>query len=83
MSFVATADGEMLSGLSRGVQDGMLVLIDSQGKELRIPEDDVEDTKLLEVSPMPTNLRELIPENEFYDLIAYLLSQSQAPTPAQ
>jgi hypothetical protein len=31
---------------------------------------------------MPSNFAELIPEPDFYHLLAYLLSQTPAPAPA-
>ena len=53
------------------------VLIDSQGKELRISEDEVDEVEKSEIGPMPTNFIEIIPEREFFDLLAFLLSQQE------
>ena len=59
----------------------MLVLADSQGKEVRIPEDEIAKRRPSELSLMPTNLAEIVKEDELYDLLAFLLAQKQAKAP--
>jgi putative heme-binding domain-containing protein len=77
MSLVMLDTGKVVIGLSRGSQDQELILVDSQGKELRVSEEEVDEISKLETSPMPANFIEVIPENDFYDLMAFLLSQNQ------
>jgi hypothetical protein len=56
-------------------RDGsQLVIVDSQGKEVLIPKDEIEQSKTSLLSPMPANMAELLKPAEFADLIAYLLS---------
>jgi len=40
-----------------------------------VPKDTIEERVVSVLSPMPANLSEQIAEPEFYDLMAYLLSQ--------
>jgi hypothetical protein len=78
MSLVVLITGKVVTGLSRGIQDQELLLIDSQGKEIRLLEEEIEEINKLEVSPMPANLVEVLPENDLYDLLAFLITQKQA-----
>jgi hypothetical protein len=59
------------------------VLADNQGKELRIPQAEVSEQAVSPLSPMPSNVPDLISEAEFYDLLAFLLSQRQSTPAAQ
>ena len=53
----------------------MLVLADNLGKEVRIPGEQVAERRVAQLSPMPANFAEQIPEKDFHDLLAYLLEQ--------
>ena len=67
-------DGRSLTGLVR--QEGAVyVLVDSLGKENRIPVKDVEKVVKSNLSAMPANVDAIIPEAEYYHLLAFLLSQ--------
>jgi putative heme-binding domain-containing protein len=68
-------DGRVASGLLLRQDGEVLVLADAQGKDIRVPADTVEDRKLSQLSPMPANMGDQIEEADFYQLIAYLLSQ--------
>jgi len=74
---LVTIDGKPLSGLVVREEGKVLVLVDSTGKEQRVAADEIEpDTRSVSaLSPMPANLRNTIPEADFYQLIAYLLEQ--------
>ena len=67
--------GQVLSGLLLKEEGQVLVLADSQGKEVRVPKDNVEERAVLQLSPMPANLVDQLPEADFYNLMAYLLAQ--------
>jgi hypothetical protein len=57
-------------------QDGnIFVLADTAGKEIRVPAGEVQERLMSPLSPMPGNIAELIPESDFYHLLAYLLAQ--------
>jgi hypothetical protein len=53
----------------------ILVLADSQGKEVRVDKKEIEEKIVSQLSPMPANLAEQIPEADFYNLLAFLLLQ--------
>jgi len=71
--------GQVLSGLLLKEEGEVLVLADSQGKELRVRKDAVADRSTSQVSPMPADLGEKIPDADFYQLMAYLLAQRPKP----
>lgn len=67
-------DGRTPSGLVR--EEGEIyVLIDNLGKENRIAKKDVDKVVKSNQSAMPGNVDATIPENDYYHLLAYLLSQ--------
>jgi putative heme-binding domain-containing protein len=72
---LALKDGRISSGLLLRQDGEIIVLADAQGKDVRIAADTVEDKKQSQLSPMPANMSEQIEEADFYQLIAYLLSQ--------
>jgi putative heme-binding domain-containing protein len=72
-------NGQVLSGLVLREEGEIVVLADSQGKEIRIPKTDIEQRTVSPLSPMPANLVDQIPEADFYNLLAYLLSQRPPP----
>ena len=73
--------GRVLSGLVLRTEGAALVLADEQGKEIRIPEDEIEEKTILPISPMPANIAEQLPERDFCNLIAHLLSQQPRAIP--
>jgi len=67
-------DGQSLTGLVR--EDGAVyVLVDSAGKEHRIPTADVDKKTASNLSAMPANLDTVMTEEEYYHLLAFLLEQ--------
>ena len=79
-SLITTSDGRTFSGLVLREEGEVVVLADQQGKELLIPRADIADRRVQLLSPMPANVADLLNETEFYNLIAFLLSQqSQGP----
>ena len=66
-------DGRALTGLLVREEGAVLVLADAEGKEQRIPKADVERRATTAMSPMPANFGEKLKEDEFYQLLAYLL----------
>jgi putative heme-binding domain-containing protein len=71
--------GQVVSGLLLKEEGAILVLADSQGKEIRVPKDAVAERSTSQVSPMPADLADKIPEPEFHHLLAYLLAQRPKP----
>jgi len=75
---IVTTEGRILSGLLLRTDGQVLVLADAEGKEVRIPTTEIDQQVHTNLSPMPANVTELVPEGEFYHLVAFLLSQKQA-----
>ena len=67
-------NGTSVSGLLLREEGAVLVLADAQGKEVRVEQAKVESRSVSPLSPMPANWAEVIPERDFNDLLAYLLS---------
>jgi putative heme-binding domain-containing protein len=68
-------NGQNISGLVLREEGEILVLADSQGKEVRVDKKEIEEKIVSQLSPMPANLLEQIPESDFYNLLAFLLLQ--------
>jgi putative heme-binding domain-containing protein len=68
-------DGKSVPGLVLREEGEIVVMADDKGKEIRIPKDDIDSRRASLLSPMPANVVDIIPEKDFYDLIAYLLTQ--------
>jgi putative heme-binding domain-containing protein len=80
---LTTKKGQVLSGLLLKEEGEVLVLADAQGKEVRVTKGEVEERGTSQVSPMPGNFAEQIPEGEFNNLLAYLLTlQSKSDQPS-
>ncbi|MAI33099.1 MAG: hypothetical protein CMM07_15695 [Rhodopirellula sp.] len=75
-SLISTTDGRLLSGFVRKADSEapQVTIVDSHGKELVIHKDEIEKQKKTTVSPMPANFSETIAEQEFVDLLGYLLA---------
>ncbi len=71
--------GQVLSGLLLKEEGEILVLADAQGKEIRVAKDEVEERNTSQVSPMPGNFAEQISEDDFNNLLAYLLTLQSKP----
>ncbi|HEX6987129.1 MAG TPA: hypothetical protein VF170_17250, partial [Planctomycetaceae bacterium] len=76
-STLVLADGRVLTGLVRREEGESLVLADNAGKEFSVPKAEIEERVTSPLSLMPANIGETIPEDQFRDLMAYLLAQRQ------
>jgi putative heme-binding domain-containing protein len=72
-----TTNERPITGLLLREEGKVLVLADSQGKEIRVEIDEINAStrKLSPLSPMPANVRDILPEEDFYQLIGFLLEQ--------
>jgi putative heme-binding domain-containing protein len=73
---VATEDGELISGLKVSEDDDELVLVDSEGKEHRINQDEIEESRMMKKSIMPEQLLSEMTLQQAADLLAFLKSQN-------
>lgn len=74
-TIVTLTNGQNIGGLVLREEGEILVMADDKGKEVKIAKKDIDEKRAVLMSPMPANLSEAIPEKEFLDLLAYLLSQ--------
>lgn len=68
-------NGQFVQGLVLREEGEVIVIADQQGKEVRVTKDQVEERVVSQLSPMPANLADQVPEADFYNLVAFLLAQ--------
>ncbi len=71
---VVTTEGKVYTGLIKSTEGAQLVLVDSNGKEVAIPKKAVDQKVPTRLSPMPANVGDKLNEQQFRDLLTYLLS---------
>ena len=69
-------DEDVVSGLFRREEGEQIVYAESTGKELSVPKKNVKERRQSELSLMPDNFADVIPADDFNDLIAYLLTKT-------
>jgi putative heme-binding domain-containing protein len=74
-TILETSAGQVLTGLTLREEGKLLILVDGEGKEHRIPLDEIEARKQSPLSAMPANVGELVKGDDFHHLLAYLLAQ--------
>jgi putative heme-binding domain-containing protein len=83
LTTLTLTNGQFRSGLLLREEGQVLVLADDKGKDVRVPKDQVSEKVVSQISPMPANFAEVIPEKDFDDLLAYLLAQKASQGPAK
>ena len=68
-------DGSVLAGLERGEAGQVLMVVDAAGQEHRLPKADIKTNEETALSLMPAAFGQSIPEADFQDLMAWLMSQ--------
>jgi putative heme-binding domain-containing protein len=76
---IRKTDGQIVSGLLRREEGAQLVFADKEGKEFTLAKDDIDQQQKTALSLMPANVPEIVPAEEFHDLIGWLLSKRAAP----
>jgi putative membrane-bound dehydrogenase-like protein len=71
---VELKDGRIFTGVKVAETDSTLTLIDSEIKKHELKKADIFEQKLIALSTMPEGLEKRLTEQEFVDLIAYLVS---------
>jgi putative heme-binding domain-containing protein len=74
-TIVVLSDGTTFSGVKIAETESSMTLADNQGRKRDFPKADIEIARPSPTSTMPEGLEKRITEEEFVDLIAYLLSQ--------
>jgi putative heme-binding domain-containing protein len=69
------SDGESVSGLFRREEGESIVLATAAGTEFSVPKADVVERRETRVSIMPSNFGEALSEEQFADLLGFLLEQ--------
>ncbi|MCA9213169.1 MAG: VCBS repeat-containing protein [Planctomycetales bacterium] len=75
---IVTDGGKVLHGLAKDANDNQVRIVDSTGVEHLINRDAIEDEVRSNRSPMPANLGETLSKEELVNLMAYLLSLTNA-----
>jgi putative heme-binding domain-containing protein len=70
-------DGRSLTGLILREEGAITVMADNLGKDIRIETKSIDEKKTSNLSPMPANFHEAVKEDEFLNLLAFLLNQRQ------
>ena len=78
---LALRSGQVVSGLLLREEGEVLIIADSQGKEIRVPRTSVEERSTAQLSPMPANMASQIALQEFNDLMSYLLNHRDDKAP--
>lgn len=78
---IVTNDGVTVQGLKLREEGGAVILGDAQGKEVRVAQNDIDEQRQTNLSPMPSNFAEQLKEDDLRALLAYLLQQRTAATP--
>jgi putative heme-binding domain-containing protein len=77
LTTIALKNGQIVSGLLLREEGEVLIVADSQGKEVRVAKSAVDERSISPMSPMPANLMDQVSADDFYRLMAYLLSRRE------
>ncbi|MGO8899065.1 MAG: c-type cytochrome, partial [Isosphaeraceae bacterium] len=78
---LALQSGQVVSGLLLREEGEVLIVADSQGKEVRVPKASVEERSTAQLSPMPANMADQMAVPEFNDLMSFLLKHRDEKAP--
>jgi putative heme-binding domain-containing protein len=78
-STLALDDGRVVTGLVLRDPGEVVVLADSEGKEVSIAKKSIEERKVVPLSPMPANMSEQVNDADFCHLVEFLLSHREKP----
>ena len=78
---ISTSDDRTITALMLRVEGEVLVVADLEGKEKRIPLKEITLNRETMLSAMPANFSDVVPEADFYHIVAYLLDQKAKDLP--
>jgi hypothetical protein len=81
-TIVITDSGLTHTGLALRDEGAMLLLVDPEGKELRIRHDEIDERRTSPLSPMPNALEKALTPEEFNHLLRFLLEATEPLKPA-
>ena len=71
---IVTTEGKVISGLIKRTEGEQVVLVDSKGQEVPVAKKLIDEQFPSTLSPMPANFGESLTEQDFREILAYLLS---------
>ncbi|MCA9431443.1 MAG: hypothetical protein KC940_13105, partial [Candidatus Omnitrophica bacterium] len=74
-SLIELDSGELLTGLKKGEEGELVLLADNQGEIIKISKDEIVDERTSKLSPMPSNVAADLGEDDFRNLMSFLLKQ--------
>lgn len=77
LTTVTRKDGSTLAGFLLAERGQVLVLVDAAGQEVRVAKGEIEKRETTALSLMPAAFDKTLAEDQFYDLLAWLLEQRQ------
>ena len=69
---ISTTDGQTISGMVSPVGDGSLIVLQSDGKKMKLTKDEIDEIVRSKKSSMPEGLLNVLTLEEVGDLFAYL-----------
>jgi putative membrane-bound dehydrogenase-like protein len=75
---LALKNGKLVSGIAVAETEASIALVDSQGQKHVIPHRDVDERQKSATSTMPEGLEKRITEDEFVDLVSFLVNLKDA-----
>ncbi len=76
---VITDDGLTQTGLALRDEGSVLILVDAEGKQLRLDHDAIDERFTSPLSPMPNAAEKTLSEADFLHLLKYLLNNTSEP----
>lgn len=70
---IVTDEGQVMTGLARPDVGNQVKIVDATGKELSLAKDRILRRTTSRISPMPTNFSQVLSDQEWRDLMSYLL----------
>jgi len=71
---IVTVEGKVISGLVKRTEGEQLILVDNKGQELAVAKKQIDEQFPSAISPMPANFGESLTEQNFREIMAYLLT---------
>lgn len=71
---VVTSDGQAITGLVRGIDGSTMTIVDTKAQTILVPVESIEEKSATAISPMPANFHQQLSNEQFADLMTYLLS---------